>query len=192
LHYLKLLIVAIACFAITVIAYNAFEQVTSRSELIDYKIGELVHMKFHDDPKPLPTIDVILEDGSASVIDSGSGKVMLINLWASWCAPCLVEMPALDRLQATLGSDKFEVVAINVDTQGVPKAREYMDNLDLKHLKLYADPTMASAYTLAEGKLPTSHVIDSDGNIVASYLGALEWDESDAMALFNHLIGEIK
>ena len=99
-------------------------------------------------------------------------------------------MPALDRLQANLGGDNFEVVAINVDRQGVPKAREYMDNLELKHLKLYTDPSMAAAYTLADGRLPTTHIVDKNGNVVASFLGALEWDSEDAVALFEHLMKE--
>lgn len=187
---MKLLLLAITCFTITVVAYNMFERSTSSSSLIDYKIGELAHLEFHQSPEPLPAVNVILEDGSALVITVDKGKVRLINLWASWCAPCLVEMPALDRLQAQLGSDSFEVVAINVDLKGIPKAREYMDNLELKHLKLYADPTMASAYTLADGRLPTSHVVDKNGAVVASYLGALEWDSPDAIALFEHLMGE--
>lgn len=190
MHHIRLLLLAIACFTVTVVAYNMFEHLTSSSSLKKYQIGELSHMVFHGAPEPLPLVNVVLEDGSPLALDKQKGKVRLINLWASWCGPCIVEMPALDRLQAKLGSDKFEVVAINVDREGVSKAREYMDNLELKHLKLYADPTTKSAYTLAEGKLPTSHVVDKDGNVVASYLGALEWDSPDAIALFEHLIRE--
>ena len=190
MRHIKLLLLAIACFTVTVVAYNMFEPLTSSSSLKKYQIGELSAMVFHQRPEPLAAVDVILEDGSAFTLDKQEGKVRLINLWASWCGPCIVEMPALDRLQAKLGSEKFEVVAINVDREGVSKAREYMDNLELKHLKLYADPTTASAYTLAEGKLPTSHVVDKDGKVVASYLGALEWDSPDAIALFEHLINQ--
>ncbi len=189
---LKLVLFAITCFAVTVIAYNMFERSTSSSSLIEYKIGEIANMTFYDAPEPLQAVNLILEDGSKYILDGKDGQILLVNLWASWCAPCIKEMPALDRLQERLGGDKFEVVAINVDVKGVAKAREYMDNLELKHLKLYADPTMAAAYTLAEGRLPTSHVIDKNGNVVASYLGALEWDSDDAIALFEHLIGELE
>ena len=187
---IKLLMVAIACFAIVVIAYNQFESLTSSSSLTQYKVGELAKLEFHETPAPLSAVDVSLEDGTELSIDATPGKVRLINLWASWCPPCLKEMPALDRLQANLGGDNFEVVAINVDRQGVPKAREYMDNLELKHLKLYTDPSMAAAYTLADGRLPTTHIVDKNGNVVASFLGALEWDSEDAVALFEHLMKE--
>lgn len=190
MYHIRLFLLAIACFTMTVLAYNMFEQLTSSSSLKKYKIGELSAMVFHERPTPLPLVNVTLEDGSSMLTDKQEGKVRLINLWASWCGPCIVEMPALDRLQAKLGSEKFEVVAINVDRGGVSKAREYMDNLELKHLKLYADPTMTSAYTLADGKLPTSHVVDKEGKVVASYLGALEWDSPDAIALFEHLINQ--
>ncbi len=190
MHLLKLVLIAITCFVATVIAYNMFGRLTSSSSLLDFKIGEMAKLEFIKPSMPLPMVNVILEDSTTITIDNHENKVMLVNLWASWCAPCLVEMPALDRLQAKLGSDKFEVVAINVDLKGIPKAREYMDNLELKHLKLYADPSMASAYTLADGRLPTSHVVDKNGIVVASYLGALEWDSPDAIALFEHLINE--
>ena len=190
MHQLKLLLVAIACFAIAVIAYNVFERSTLSHSLADFQKGEMADLNFHTTPAPLPSVEVMVEDGSKLVVDATAGKVRLINLWASWCAPCLVEMPALDQLQAKLGGDNFEVVAINVDREGVAKAREYMDNLELKHLKLYTDPSMAAAYTLAEGRLPTSHIVDKNGKVVASYLGALEWDSEEAIDLFEHLIGE--
>ena len=190
MHHIKLLLLAIACFIITVTTYNMFESSTSSSSLAEYKIGELAHLEIHSEPVLLPSVNAMLEDGTAFVIDAHAGKVRLINLWASWCAPCIVEMPALDRLQAKLGSDNFEVVALNVDRQGIPKAREYLDDLDLKHLKLYTDPTLAATYILADGRLPTSHILDKNGKIVASYLGPLEWDSPDAIALFEHLIKE--
>ena len=66
---------------------------------------------------------------------------MLLNLWATWCAPCREEMPALDRLQAELGSDKFEVVALAVDKSGVDGAKKFLDDIKAEKLKLYADPT---------------------------------------------------
>lgn len=190
MHHIKLALVAIACFILVVTAYNVFDRWATDSSLSDYKIGEMQYLDIHSNPEPLSPVLVQLEDGTEMSIDAGANKVRLINIWASWCAPCIKEMPALDRLQANLGGDDFEVIAINVDRQGVAKAREYLDDLELENLKLYADPTMKAAYQYSDGRLPMTHIIDKNGNVVASFLGPLDWDSRDALALFTYLIGD--
>ena len=86
-----------------------------------HAIGEVAAFAVSDDAKPVPAIGFIDEDGNVNDIDNWRGRLVLLNLWATWCGPCLREMPALDRLQARLGSAKFEVVAINVDKGGPEK-----------------------------------------------------------------------
>ena len=82
-------------------------------------------------------------DGSATSLAAFAGKTVLVNLWATWCVPCRAEMPALDRLEAALGGDAFSVVAINVDVRNPERARAFLDEIGVKQLAFYADPSFA-------------------------------------------------
>ncbi|MBV1897021.1 MAG: TlpA family protein disulfide reductase, partial [Rhodobacteraceae bacterium] len=72
----------------------------------------------HDEPQPVINVRFLLEDGTRKDMESLQGKVLLVNVWATWCIPCREEMPTLDALQATLGGDNFEVVALSIDRAG--------------------------------------------------------------------------
>ena len=108
---------------------------------------------------------------------------MLLNLWATWCLPCRKEMPALDRLQAQMGSDKFQVVAVSVDRTGLPGARKFLDEAKVANLTLYADPTARMAATLRAAGLPATLLLDREGREIGRLLGPAEWDSDDAKRL---------
>ena len=190
MRVLKLFSVAVACFLLMYLGFKFFEQVSNGTKYATYATGEMAALTYFDNPKSVITFPIQLENGQEYIVSPKGGKVRLLNLWASWCGPCLVEMPSLDRLQGILGSDKFEVLAINEDVQGIPKAREFMDKLELKHLTLYADPTMIGTFSIAENKLPTSLVIDKNGYVIAKYTGSREWDSDEAIELLQYLIDE--
>ena len=106
-------------------------------------------------------------DGKKVTLADFKGRALLVNLWATWCVPCRAEMPALDRLQAKAGGADFEVVAINVDTARLERAPAFLDEIGVKTLTRYADPSADAFETLRlAGKalgLPTSLLIDKDG-----------------------------
>ena len=107
--------------------------------------GKVAAFVYKSTPEPVPAFPFFDDKQETKTIGAFKGKVILLNLWATWCAPCRAEMPALDQLQKDMGSDKFEVVAVNVDKNGFDKAREFLKGIDVKSLALYADPT-ARAY----------------------------------------------
>ena len=107
------------------------------------------------------------------------GRVVLINLWATWCAPCITEMPALDRLQARRGGPEFEIVAIALDRQGERLVRPFFDNLALRKLALYLDPSNAASRVFDAKGLPISIFLDRDGREIGRVLGAAEWDSRE-------------
>src|SRR5258708_4196277 len=107
-------------------------------------------------PKPLPELRFIDGSNRALSLADFRGKVVLLNLWATWCAPCREEMPALDRLQAQLGGERFQVVALSVDLQGAPIARKFYGEVGIKALPLYIDPTAKAAFTLHAAGLPAA------------------------------------
>ncbi|MEQ9488919.1 MAG: TlpA disulfide reductase family protein [Alphaproteobacteria bacterium] len=138
-----------------------------------------------------PDVDVLKGDGGTVAISDFRGKVVLLNFWATWCPPCIREMPALDRLQSDLGGDDFAVVAVSTDAGGKAVAEPYLrDRLGLTNLDLYLDPKFTAWKTYQAGGLPTSFVIDRQGRLVGALVGEAEWDGDDAKALFRHLINE--
>jgi len=116
------------------------------------------------------------------------GKVVLLNLWATWCAPCRYEMPALDRLQAAMGGDNFEVVAVSIDRKGVEAAQTFLDEIKTRNLKLYIDK---SAKITRDGEvfgMPTTILINREGKELGRLIGPAEWDSNQAKALITAAI----
>ena len=103
--------------------------------------GEMSNFVFKSAPEPLADVAFVDGDGKPMTLADFKGKSVLLNLWATWCAPCRKEMPGLDRLQAELGSDKFEVVALSVDRAGVEASQKFLDQINVKSLKTYVDAT---------------------------------------------------
>jgi len=115
------------------------------------------------------------------------GKVALVNLWATWCVPCREEMPALDKLQAELGGERFEVVAINVDTRNPEKPKTWLQENGIRNLAYYADGSGKLLQVLQRSGhvvgLPTTFLVDRTGCEVAILKGPAAWASPDALAL---------
>lgn len=129
-------------------------------------------------PKPRPLADVPFQDGTGRklALADFKGKVVLLNVWATWCSPCREEMPTLDRLQARLGGKDFEVVALSIDRDGPDVVRKFFKEIDVRNLALYIDPTMDAQSKLRLVGVPTTLLIDRDGREVARHTGIAEWD----------------
>jgi thiol-disulfide isomerase/thioredoxin len=134
-------------------------------------------------------LDFVDGAGAARSLAEWRGRVVLVNLWATWCAPCVEEMPALDRIAARLGGADFDVVAIAVDRQGAAVVRPFMEKLGLSRLVLHLDPTNAVVRALAAPGLPVSVVLDREGRELGRVLGAAEWDSPEFEAILRRAIG---
>lgn len=151
--------------------------------------GTVKQFTLIDPPGPAPyTVFYDAEDSALKLADF-QGKVLLVNFWATWCAPCVREMPSLDRLQAELGGPDFAVLAINEDRGGAKVARPFMEKLGLETLTLYVDRQMALARALEVRGMPATFLIDRQGRLVGSLVGMAEWDAPEAKALIRHYIG---
>jgi thiol-disulfide isomerase/thioredoxin len=132
-----------------------------------------------------------LEDGQGKPVDLTErlkGKVALVNFWATWCAPCIVELPTLDRLQAELGGDKFEVVAVAVDLRGMEKVGPFWKEKGYKHLAIRLDPRGAMMRKFGTNGLPTTFLIDHEGNLVGYLEGHADWASPEAKALVHYYL----
>jgi thiol-disulfide isomerase/thioredoxin len=131
----------------------------------------------------LPDVSFVDGTGAAKSLKNFRGKTVLLNLWATWCAPCREEMPSLDRLKADLGSEKFDVVALAVDRTGLEAARKFLDKIKIEHLDLYADPSTRSGSALRVVGMPTTILIDAEGREIGRLPGPAAWDSPDAKRL---------
>jgi thiol-disulfide isomerase/thioredoxin len=150
--------------------------------------GQMAGFVFRKEPEALPALAFQDATGRERSLADWRGKVVLLNLWATWCVPCRKEMPALDRLQAEMGSDRFEVVAVSVDRSGVQGARKFLDETKVGRLALYADPSARLAATLRAIGLPATLLIDAEGREVGRLLGPAEWDGEDAKRLIRAML----
>ena len=145
--------------------------------------GDMAAFVFKKEPQPLPELTFVDGSGAQRSLKDWQGKVVLLNLWATWCAPCRKEMPALDRLQKELGSNKFEVVALSVDRAGIEGSRKFLEQTKVKSLGLYVDPTARAAVEFKAVGLPATLLIDRQGREIGRLLGPAEWDGEDARRL---------
>ncbi|WP_274627657.1 thiol:disulfide interchange protein TlpA [Arvimicrobium flavum] len=156
--------------------------------------GDVAAMLPADPPQSLKTLAFNGPDDAPMTLADRTGKTLLINLWATWCAPCREEMPALDALQKDMGGDEFEVVAINVDTGDDTKPKKFLEEIKVQSLASYRDNTMdifneLKTRGLALG-LPVTLLIDEDGCLLANMNGPAHWSGPDAKAFLTAAMGE--
>ncbi len=151
--------------------------------------GEVAAMLAASPPKSMKSLRFDGPEGQKLSISDFSGKLVLLNLWATWCVPCREEMPALDALQADRGSDRFEVVAVNVDRGDDEKPKAFLQETNIHSLGYYRDASMGVFNDLKrEGLalgLPATLLIDKDGCLVAHMNGPAEWSSDDAKRLID-------
>ncbi len=140
------------------------------------------------EPQPAPKTDFLAADGTSINLDAYDGRTVLVNFWATWCAPCVKELPALDALQGALGGPGFEVVVISIDRKGLEVAQPFLKDLGVGRLQSAADPKGALARELGATGLPTTVLIDADGMVRGRLLGDAEWNSDEAHALIRYYL----
>ncbi|MEN2494425.1 MAG: Thiol:disulfide interchange protein TlpA [Hyphomicrobiaceae bacterium hypho_1] len=148
-------------------------------------IGKMSAFEFQKEPRMLPDIRFRNSAGKLISLRGFSNKVILLNIWATWCAPCLREMPHLNELQSRLGSDTFEVVAVSLDAGSPEKPKKLLRKISVDALHFYHDPTAQLSFTLKALGMPTTLLIDNNGREIGRLVGAADWSSTDASRLIN-------
>ncbi|MEO2174065.1 MAG: TlpA disulfide reductase family protein [bacterium] len=157
------------------------------NESYDGSIGSFRWLK-----SPIDVGEVLIrnEQGEHVALTGFSGKIVLLNLWASWCAPCIKELPALDRMQQRLGGDDFVIVAVSLDSD-IDLARQMFTRLSIQSMALYTESAESLGRHFPLDVLPTSVVIDRDGQAMGLLRSSLNWDDPEVDSLVNRLIAGV-
>ena len=153
-----------------------------------FGVDSLSKLTTLDVPPAQPGIEFQTPTATVSLADF-QGKVVLVNVWATWCAPCVVEMPSLDNLERLRGGEDFAVVPISLD-RTMEEIETFYDRMELTDLPIIHDPNYTSNAALELPGLPTSILYDRNGREVARLPGEAYWDSPEALALIDYLIAQ--
>lgn len=145
--------------------------------------GEMQAFVYKSKPEAIEAFEFTDKNERPMTLADFKGKVVLLNLWATWCAPCRKEMPDLDRLQGDMGSDNFEVVALSLDRGGINASQKFLDDINIKHLATYVDASSKASKPLRVIGMPTTLLIDKEGRELGRLIGPAKWDSDDAKRL---------
>ncbi len=179
----------------TVAAANCPASAQTAAALGPLAAGEVAAFQVATEAESFADLAFLAPDGTQTTLASLSGKTLLINLWATWCAPCREEMPALAELEEQLGGEDFSVVAINVDVRNEERARAFLDDIGVSNLPFYSDPSMG-VFNALKGRglafgLPTTLLVDENGCRLGVLAGPAEWASDDAKALVRAALKDV-
>jgi thiol-disulfide isomerase/thioredoxin len=145
--------------------------------------GAMARFKPARPPKPMPDLEFLDANDKPMRLADFTGQARLINLWATWCAPCVKEMPSLDRLQATMPRDRFIVLPISLDGPSKGKVAPFYQERKLDNLGVYYDKGRKAMSVLDVSLLPTSILVDPAGRELGRLEGDADWDTPEGIAL---------
>jgi len=147
--------------------------------------GDMKKLALHDAPLTLPEVTLLdADDNTASMADY-RGKWVVLNFWATWCAPCRHEMPSLDRLQAAL--PQIAVVPVATGRNAVPGIEKFYADAGIAHLPILRDPKSELSRSASVMALPVTLILNPEGQEVARLIGDAEWDSDSAKAILSAL-----
>ncbi len=156
--------------------------------LVALREGDMKKLIFHAEPQPVSAAAFENADGGEMTLADFRGKHVLVNFWATWCAPCREEMPSLNALQKDLGGERFEVVTIATGRNSPAGMRRFFEEVGVDALPMHRDPKQALARSMAVLGLPISVILDPGGREIARLRGDADWSSDSATAIIRAMI----
>ncbi|MBA5775577.1 TlpA family protein disulfide reductase [Stappia sp. F7233] len=144
----------------------------------------------HDTPRELLPPPFLDGEGREVTLEDFRGRVVLLNIWATWCVPCREEMPTLDALQARLGGEDFHVLPLSIDRAGISVVRRFYNEIGIRHLGMYLADSRRAMFALGAFGLPTTILIDREGKERGRLVGPAQWDSPEVITQMQILIDE--
>ncbi|MEL6647631.1 MAG: TlpA disulfide reductase family protein [Pseudomonadota bacterium] len=153
------------------------------------RTGDMKKLVFHEDPQDVSATAFETADGSSGSLADYDGKIVVLNFWATWCAPCRHEMPMLSELQTELGGESFEVVTIATGRNPPQAMKAFFAEIGVDNLPLHRDPRSKIAREMGVLGLPVTMVLDQNGQEIARLVGDADWSSDAAKDIVRTLIG---
>lgn len=175
----------------TALAVLANAALADPATLESLREGDMRKLTVHAEPQPVAEDGFGTGEGGEASLADYEGKVLLVNFWATWCAPCREEMPQLAELQEQLGGEDFEVLTIASGRNPKPAMKDFFEETGVNGvLPMHRDPTQGLARKMGVLGLPVSVLIDREGREVARLQGDADWSSESALAIVSELVGE--
>jgi thiol-disulfide isomerase/thioredoxin len=158
--------------------------------VLEAQAGAMSRLVVRDEPVGPYRAAFAGPDGAEIDLSDFAGKIVFVNFWATWCAPCLKEMPSIDRLAAAMEGEDFAVVALSTDRGSAERPQAWFDANGIETLRLYHDPKGALPREAGVTGIPMTLLLDRQGREVARFLGDAEWDSDEAKAIIAAMIAE--
>ena len=157
-------------------------------DLAALREGSMKKLVFLQEPLEIKEVPFVTEDGGEGTLSDYHGKIVVVNFWATWCAPCRKEMPHLSELQAELGGEDFEVVTIATGRNPEAAMKRFFEEIAVDNLPLHRDPQQALAREMAVLGLPITVILDRQGREIARLRGDADWASESAKSIISNLI----
>lgn len=186
---MKKVLLALVYTALAFGANTALAADTTQLEaLLD---GDMKKLVFHSEPKPVSDAAFQLQDGGGDGhLSDYAGQYVLLNFWATWCAPCRKEMPQLSALQSEFGGEDFQVVTLATGRNSPAGIQKFFGQIDVDNLPRHQDPKQAVARDMAVLGLPITVLIDPEGREIARLRGDADWNSDSARAVISALLAD--
>lgn len=156
--------------------------------LNDLRSGTMKKLNFHSQPKPVSGTSFITQGGGTGKLADYHGQYVLLNFWATWCAPCRKEMPQLSELQASLAGEDFTVVTLATGRNKPPAIQKFFEQINVDNLPQHRDPKQAVARDMGVLGLPITVILNPQGQEIARLRGDADWSSDSAKAIITRLI----
>lgn len=195
-----LIYTAIAAIAIAAVAFVALRDpgqpvpktATNHAALEGLREGTMKKLAFHATPKPAGKAAYDTAKGGKATLADHAGRYVLVNFWATWCAPCRKEMSALAELQSEFGGENFEVLTIATGRNHPQAMKKFFDEIGVENLPLHRDPAQGLAREMGVLGLPVSVILDPEGREIARMVGDAEWNSESGKAIIAALLAPAK
>lgn len=177
---------ALALVLLSILVAGPAAATHSATEPSDGTVGSFIKIS---PPRAVAEFSFYDSDGRAVSMSDFRGKVVLLNLWATWCPPCIRELPALDRLQGKLGGESFVVLTLSLDRVGRKTVEKFFRRLKINHLSLFVDPGHATSAAFPIDVLPATFVLDREGRMVSFLRSYADWDAPEAADMIRAHLG---
>ncbi|WP_377509001.1 TlpA disulfide reductase family protein [Octadecabacter sp. R77987] len=175
--------------ALAVLANAAAAEGPDIAALTALREGDMRKLNFHSEPARGSDQEFISEDGGRITLAAFEGRYVVLNFWATWCAPCRKEMPQLSALQDTHGGDAIEVVTIATGPNPQPAMERFFEEIGVTNLPLHRDPRSDLARDMGVLGLPVTLILNPEGQEIARLQGDADWSSDSAMAIVAALAG---